>query len=189
VAATPNALSKPPRQAQDDNREAFRIAMRDLAGGVSVITTGAGVTRAGLTATSVSSLSMDPPSILVCINRLSSVLPVLIEQRAFGVNMLGAGHRHIADRFAGRDGVRGAARYAGEDWITLATGAPLLADAVAAVDCSLEQTVEWYSHLVIIGRVRAVHLNGGASPLVYWRGNYKQLSPSLPRLSRMHGDS
>ena len=182
-----SAQSNSVPQSGDDNREAFRAAMRDLAGSVSVISTGVGLARTGLTATSVSSLSMDPPSILVCINRLSSVLPVLVDHGAFGVNVLAAGHRHIADRFAGRDGIRGAARYAGEAWITLVTGAPLLADALAAVDCSLERTIEWYSHLVIIGRVRAVHLNGGASPLVYWRGGYDQLNSSRPHLQMMQG--
>src|SRR3984893_16879814 len=90
--------------------EGFRSAMRDLASGVSLITTGQGEERTGLTATSVSSLSMEPPSLVVCINRTSTTLQAMRKNRVFGVNVLAAGHRAIADRFAGRSDVSGAAR-------------------------------------------------------------------------------
>jgi flavin reductase (DIM6/NTAB) family NADH-FMN oxidoreductase RutF len=159
----------------DPLRDPFRTAMRNLVGGVTVITAGRAEARTGLTATSVNSLSMDPPALVVCINRRSSTLPILLETGAFGVNVLAENHRDVAERFAGRAGVRGPARYEGADWITLATGTPLLADALAAMDCTVEGLVEWYTHAVIIGRVRAVDLHGGRGPLVYWRGDYDQL--------------
>jgi flavin reductase (DIM6/NTAB) family NADH-FMN oxidoreductase RutF len=155
--------------------EGFRQAMRHLAGGVSIVTTGRGAERNGLTATSVSSLSMQPAALLVCINRECSVLPVLRDHGAFGINILGGVHRDLADRFAGRHGVRGAERFSGADWIELVTGAPLLADALAAVDCMVDSIMEWHSHALVIGRVAAVHLGGGPQALVYWRGGYSDV--------------
>jgi flavin reductase (DIM6/NTAB) family NADH-FMN oxidoreductase RutF len=150
--------------------------MRNLAGGVSVISAGSGEYRSGLTATSVSSLSLDPPSLLVCIQRASATLAAITAHRAFGVNVLSAHHRDLADRFAGRSGIWGAARYVDTDWLTLATGAPLLADALAAADCTLEKVIEWNSHAIVIGRVRAVRVGSGQGPLVYWQGKYEQVS-------------
>jgi len=153
----------------------FRSAMRHLASGVSVITTGEGDARTGLTATSVSSLSMEPPSLVVCINRASSTLRAMRETNVFGVNFLAAGHRDVADRFAGRGNLTGAARFQGSEWITLVTGAPLLVDALAAIDCTIDTAMEWGTHAVVIGRVEAVHQPGGAQALVHWRRAYQDL--------------
>jgi flavin reductase (DIM6/NTAB) family NADH-FMN oxidoreductase RutF len=152
--------------------EAFRAAMRNLAGGVCVVTVGSGEERTGLTATSVSSLSLDPPTLVVCISRAASAFPALLAHRTFGVNVLGGHHRDVAERFAGRGGLQGAARYAGADWIALATGAPLLADALAGLDCVVEKLDEWHTHAIVIGRVVAMHAPGGEAPLVYWQGGY-----------------
>jgi flavin reductase (DIM6/NTAB) family NADH-FMN oxidoreductase RutF len=171
-----------PRQEADIAAcDGFRSAMRHLASGVSVITTGQGEARAGLTATSVSSLSMDPPSLVVCINRTSATLQAMRETRVFGVNFLAANHRDVAERFAGRGNVSGAARFNGNEWITLVTGAPLLSDALAAVDCSIDTIMEWNTHAVVIGRVEAVHQPGGAQALVHWRCAYRDLSPELAK--------
>jgi flavin reductase (DIM6/NTAB) family NADH-FMN oxidoreductase RutF len=142
---------------------------------VSLITTGEGEARTGLTATSVSSLSMEPPSLVVCINRASATLRAMQETRVFGVNFLAAGHRDVADRFAGRGNLSGAARFQGSEWITLVTGAPLLVDALAAIDCSIDTIMEWSTHAVVVGRVEAVHQPGGARALVHWRRGYRDL--------------
>ncbi|MBB1091575.1 flavin reductase family protein [Rhodopseudomonas palustris] len=150
----------------------FKAAMRHLAGGVSIVSSGQGDDRNGLTVTSVSSLSAEPPSLIVCINRDCSILPVLRDQGNFGVNILGGGHRELADRFAGRHGIRGAQRYDSGDWIELVTGAPLLADALAAIDCTVDSIIDWNSHALVIGRVEAVHFHDGPQALVYWRGGY-----------------
>ncbi|MBV9221874.1 MAG: flavin reductase family protein, partial [Methylobacteriaceae bacterium] len=77
--------------------------------------------------------------------------------------------------FSGRTGVRGAARFAGAEWTSLATGAPLLADALTAIDCSFEGSLDWHSHTIVIGRVEAVRVRGGGSPLLYWQGDYDGL--------------
>jgi flavin reductase (DIM6/NTAB) family NADH-FMN oxidoreductase RutF len=155
--------------------ESFRSAMRHLASGVSVITTGEGEHRTGLTATSVSSLSMEPPALVVCISRTSATLQAMRENRVFGVNFLAAGHRELADRFAGHGHVTGAARYQRGRWITLVTGAPILVDALAAIDCTIDTITEWSTHALVIGRVEAVHQPGGAQALVHWRRSYLDL--------------
>ncbi|SDR34698.1 NADH-FMN oxidoreductase RutF, flavin reductase (DIM6/NTAB) family [Rhizobiales bacterium GAS113] len=153
-------------------QELFRSAMRGLAGGVSVITVGTDEERTGLTATSVSSLSVEPPSLIVSVNRNSSSWSTLKRHGSFAVNILQARHAAIAERFSGRGGLKGAARYAGASWITLATGAPILEDAVAAFDCEVEEMIERHSHAIVIGKVVAVRLAEEAEPLIYWRGGY-----------------
>jgi flavin reductase (DIM6/NTAB) family NADH-FMN oxidoreductase RutF len=163
------------QQADSAVGEDFRSAMRHLASGVSVITTGQGEQRTGMTATSVSSLSMEPPSLIVCIDRTSTTLRAMRENRTFGVNFLTSRHRDVANRFAGRDGISGAARYHGSEWITLVTGAPLLADALAAIDCTIDTIMEWSTHAVVVGRVEAIHQPGGAHALVHWRRGYLDL--------------
>ena len=156
--------------------DAFRNAMRYLAGAVSVVTTGIGEQRTGFTATSVSSLSVEPPTLLVCLNRSSSSWPVLTTHGAFCVNVLSHDHLHVADRFAGRGGAQGTARYEGEQWRQLATGTWVLSSALAAFDCEVEEALDRHSHTILIGRVKAIALRDSAEPLLYWQGAYRLLS-------------
>src|ERR1700744_1197338 len=142
---------KPDTPADD-----LRGAMRHLAGGVSVITAGRAEDITGMTVTSVSSLSLDPPSLIVSINRASSTWPVLERYGVFGVNILTADQRDIAERFAGRNGLKGRQRFVGGEWITRGSGSPLLVGAAAALDCEVEHLIEHHSHAVVIGRVRHV---------------------------------
>lgn len=158
---------------------AYREAMRDLASGVSIISVGEGDDRTGFTATSITSLSTEPESLLFCLNRQASTWPILAQRRCFGVNVLAAHHRAIADGFAGRTGLVGAERYAGGVWTTLVTGAPLLQDALVAFDCEVEETIERYSHIIVIGRVLAIHAPGSSKALLYWRGQYADLGPQI----------
>src|ERR1700726_3249945 len=97
--------------ARDVSSGDFRSAMRHLAGGVSVITVGLAKDITGMTVTSVSSLSVDPPTLIVSINRESSSWPLLKRYRAFGVNILAADQLDIAVRFAGKEGLKGADRF------------------------------------------------------------------------------
>lgn len=94
----------------------FRGAMRHLTGGVSVITVGRGGDISGMTVTSVSSLAVDPPSLIVGINRSSSSWPLLKSYGFFGVNILNADQLDIAERFTGKDGLKGVDRFAGAEW-------------------------------------------------------------------------
>jgi 3-hydroxy-9,10-secoandrosta-1,3,5(10)-triene-9,17-dione monooxygenase reductase component len=167
-------LRQIPAQALD--LATFKEAMRHLVGGVSVITAGAGEARTGLTVTSAISLSVDPPTMLVCVNRNASAWPIIQRERHYCVSILDARHREIADRFAGRGGVTGSARYEGARWRQFATGASGLEDALAVIDCRVEEIIERYSHGIIIGSVQSVHLGGGGEALVYGHGRYRAFS-------------
>src|SRR3954451_20483136 len=100
----------------------FRNAMRQLTGGVSVITAGRGRDISGMTVTSVSSLSVDPPSLIVSLNRESSSWPLVKRYGFFGVNILTSDQIDIAERFTGKGGLKGADRFAGAKWTTRASG-------------------------------------------------------------------
>jgi len=150
----------------------FRGAMRHLVGAVSVITVGRGDDIAGMTVTSMSSLSVDPPSLIVSVNRTASSWPLLKQHGVFGVNILSAGQRDIAERFSGKGGLKGAERFAGAEWAARASGAPLLVGALAAIDCEVEEIIERHSHGIVIGRVREVLLAPADSALAYWHGDY-----------------
>ena len=168
VISSTNFMSEP-------SISAFRGAMRHLAGGVSVITAGQGAHRTGLTATSFSALSAEPPRVIVCVNRASSSFDTITRDQQFGANILAAHQSEIATRFSGRGGIKGEDRYAGAEWHRLETGVAVLANALAAFDCAVEEIIERHSHAILIGRVRAIHSPGGASALLYWRGEYEQL--------------
>jgi flavin reductase (DIM6/NTAB) family NADH-FMN oxidoreductase RutF len=150
----------------------FRGAMRHLAGGVSVITVGRGKDITGMTVTSVSSLSVDPPTLIVSINRESSSWPLLQRHGCFGVNILTADQLDIAERFTGKGGLTGADRFTGAQWITRASGVPLLVGALAAIDCEVEHIVERHSHAIVIGRVLDLQLSSRTAALAYWQGQY-----------------
>jgi len=150
----------------------FRNAMRHLTGGVSVITVGRGRDISGMTVTSVSSLSVDPPSLIVGINRSSSSWSLLKSYGFFGVNILTSDQLDIAERFTGRDGSKGAERFAGAEWTTRASGVPLLVGALAAIECEVEDIVERHSHAIVIGRARDIKLSSRTAALAYWQGQY-----------------
>ena len=109
----------------------FRNAMRHLVGAVSIITVGHGDDVSGMTVTSLSSLSVEPPSLIVSVNRAASSWPLLQRYGSFGVNILSSGQRDIAERFSGKNGLKGAARFAGSSqWVARAGGAPQMYDAL-----------------------------------------------------------
>ncbi len=149
----------------------LKEALRTLGGGVSVITAGEGEWRSGATVTSATALSIDPPRMLVSLNRSSSTWPVVDRFRHFAVNVIGAEHKDIANRFAGVGGLRGAERYHGAEWTRLASGAPVLETAAAALDCEVEEAIERHSHVIVIGKVLAIRLGRGNS-LLYQNGRY-----------------
>src|SRR5215218_10494365 len=150
----------------------FRNAMRQLTGGVSVITAGRGRDISGMTVTSVSSLSVEPASLIVSINRESSSWPLVKRYGFFGVNILTSDEIGIAERFTGKGGLKGADRFAGARWTTRASGVPLLVGALAAIDCEAEDIVERHSHAIVIGRVLDVAVSERTAALAYWQGRY-----------------
>src|SRR5712664_2559352 len=157
------------RRISPDN---FRSAMRQLTGGVSVITAGRGRDISGMTVTSVSSLSVDPPALIVSVNRAASSWPLLQRYGFFGVNILTSDQIEIAERFTGKDGLKGADRFADAKWTTRASGVPLLVGALAAIDCEVEEIVERHSHAIVIGRVLDMQISTRTAALAYWQGQY-----------------
>lgn len=150
----------------------FRGAMRQLTGGVSVITAGRGRDISGMTVTSVSSLSVEPATLIVSINREASSWPLVKRHGFFGVNILASDQIDIAERFTGKGGLKGAARFAGAEWVTRVSGVPLLAGALAAIDCEVDDIVERHSHAIIIGRVLDLQISTRTAALAYWQGQY-----------------
>jgi flavin reductase (DIM6/NTAB) family NADH-FMN oxidoreductase RutF len=151
----------------------FRGAMRQLTGGVSVIiTAGRGKDISGMTVTSVSSLSVEPAALTVSINREASSWPLVKRHGVFGVNILTSDQLDIAERFTGKGGLKGAARFTGAEWVTRVSGVPLLVDALAAIDCEVEELIERHSHAIVIGRVLDLQLSARTAALAYWRGQY-----------------
>lgn len=150
----------------------FRGAMRQLTGGVSVITAGRGKDISGMTVTSVSSLSVEPASLIVSINREASSWPLVKRYGHFGVNILASDQTEIAERFAGKGGLKGADRFAGVGWVTRISGVPLLSGALAAIDCEVEDIIERHSHAIVIGRVLDLQLATRTAALAYWQGQY-----------------
>ncbi len=153
----------------------FREAMSRLGAAVHVVTTAGPGGRTGFTATAVCSVSDAPPTLLVCLNRRSQGGPILRENRVFCVNTLGAECEAIADVFAGRTGVVMAERFASGLWLTLKTGAPVLASAVVAFDCRVVEIKAVASHNVIFGAIEDIRLGAAGPALVYHERAYKRV--------------
>jgi flavin reductase (DIM6/NTAB) family NADH-FMN oxidoreductase RutF len=158
------------------SQDSFRQAMRYLASGVSILAAGVGDDRAAITATSVTSLSVEPPTLLISIARSSSLAPVLQRYRHFSANFLSASQQGLAERFAGRGGVNGRERFEAGDWISLVSGAPVLANALASIDCDVEEIIDRHTHSIVIGRVLAVRTEGGDEALAHWHGTFSAVS-------------
>lgn len=148
--------------------DAFKGAMRRLAAGVTVVTAGRGEDRRGLTATAVCSVSMEPPTLLVCVNRGGDALAAILETGTFCVNLLSGRDETVAACFAGQGERYGADKFTPFAWSELATGAPALDGALANVDCRLSGSYETASHLVVFGEVQAVRLDPSRGALAYF---------------------
>ncbi len=148
----------------------FREGMRQLAAGVTIVTTSIGDQRIGLTATAVCSLSAEPPMLLACVNREAGAHDPTLQSRVFCVNVLGARHLDLAAQFSSSERVP--ERFTTGEWGTLETGAPVLLDALASFDCLLGQTLRAETHTVLTGRVQAVRTDTAQEPLLYSRGAF-----------------
>jgi flavin reductase (DIM6/NTAB) family NADH-FMN oxidoreductase RutF len=162
----------------------FPDALKQLPRGVGIITFGK-TENFGLTTTSVSSLSREPPTILVSIDRSIPLSEEFLNSQSFGVSVLCAGQDELAQRFA-----RGAAISEDDDrsvWSSPDSGVPLLAGAIAAFDCDREDIMECHGHAIVVGKVRGVRVPGKSSALVYWRGTYNQVGWTEDEICRAVG--
>lgn len=158
-----------------ENRQAFLDAMSRAATGVTVVGSVGESGRRGQTVSAMCSVSADPPSLLVCLNRKSLLVPVIDASRAFGVSVLRADQKRISDSFAGRPSP-GDQAYDFERvrWQTAVTGSPLLASAIARFDCRVVDRHDFGTHAIYIGAVVAAS-SGRGKPLIYASRGYGEL--------------
>lgn len=149
--------------------ETFRQAMRRVASTVNVITICVDGQPMGITATAMSSLAMDPPSLLVCINRAAALHGSLKDVTHFGVNVLHRDQAHLAQMFADR---RKAALRFTEGWHMDCERPPRLLDAQASLLCRRLDHHQFGTHSIFIGVVEEVVVRPEIDPLVYLDGRY-----------------
>jgi flavin reductase len=157
----------------------FKLGMRRLAAGVTLITTVRDGERHGLVATAVSSLSAEPPSLLACVNRSASAHAHIRASGIFCVNVLAASQKDHAARFSSstdRD-----RRFQDGDWRVLTTGAPALAGSLVSFDCEVRQSFEYESHTIFIGEIVGLELwIPSIRPLIYMDGTYLHIERETP---------
>ncbi len=153
---------------------AFRDVLSNFASGVTIVTVKSGDTTHGLTVSAFASISPSPPLIAVVIDQSHSVYPVIEAPDAvFAVNILRQEHEKLSDRFAW---VKDEDRFLEGDWGTAVTGAPVLQDAAAWLDCTLHSRSPAGTHTVYVGEIQASRVpEPDQSPLVYWNRKYRRL--------------
>ncbi|WP_026606587.1 flavin reductase family protein [Methylocapsa acidiphila] len=153
----------------------FREAMSRVAAAVHIVTTDGAAGLGGITATAVTSITVEPPMMLFCINKTSPSAARLIENGVFCINALAPAHEALSNVFAGRTDQRLEERFTTGEWAKLATGAPALKGAVASFDCRLVETNEVTTHLIVIGAVEAVEFGPEGEGLAYVHRKYKAI--------------
>ena len=157
-------------------RAAFVEGMSRAATFVAVATTDGEGGRAGVTVSSLTSVSADGehPSLLVCINRQSPAATAILQNRAFCANLLAEDQQDLANLFAGRSGTDRTERFDQIAWEAGDLGQPLLGGVSATFECRLATALLWETHHIIVGRVAAVRLSDNASALLYGQRAYRR---------------
>jgi len=148
----------------------FREVMGRFASGVTLVTTVDRDRLFGTTASAVTSLSLDPPMLLTCLNSSSATGQAIASRRLFAVNILGEDHSDLAVRFATRD----IDKFKGVEIVDGLDGLPLLAGAIATLECEVTETTRGGTHYVFLAEVRRARGSVGA-PLAYFRGQFGRL--------------
>lgn len=168
------------RAYEQQTTQRFLTAMSSLAATVCVVAAASPTgERSGITATAVCSLSTEPPQLVACVNRSSSMAKALEATGWFSVNILAGDQEPVAGTFAGRTGLKGSDRFDDEQWSQHTTGTPTLDGAAAVCVCHVSNTLHQASHIVVVGRVLDVLLGEAASPLMYHQRRFTTVSPSL----------
>lgn len=154
--------------------EEFRNALRHFPAGVTIVTIRSGEQKHGLTVSAFASVSADPPMIMIIIEQRHHAWAILQEEGAvFAVNILGENQSELSNRFAW---TKDEDRFAQGSWSTAATGAPILTDALAWLDCRIHARYPAGSHTIYVGLVEASNVpEPEAHPLIYWNRAYRKL--------------
>jgi flavin reductase len=153
--------------------ERYRDAMRRVPAAVTIVTTQFAHEANGLTATAVCSVTADPPQVLVCVNRGATAHSLIVRSRSFVVNFLSEEHEDRARRFS-QTKLPAQERFAGISWVMMATGSPAMADAIVALDCSVNTDLICGTHAIYLANVVDVRV-GNAAPLLYRAGEFCRL--------------
>ncbi|MGH6817252.1 MAG: flavin reductase family protein [Methylovirgula sp.] len=153
----------------------FREAMSRVGAAVHIVTTDGPAGLAGVTASAVTSITVEPPMMLFCISKNSRSAAKVIGNGAFCINTLARADQRLSDIFAGRTGLKSAERFAATEWTVLSTGAPALASALVAFDCRLIEAKPVGTHLMMIGTVEAIEIAPKAEALMYAHREYWRL--------------
>ena len=146
--------------------------MARLGAAVNIVTTDGPAGRAGFTASAVCSVTDDPPTLLVCMNRGSSGAAAFDGNGVLCVNTLSAGQDPLSNAFAGFTGLEGEARFSVGEWDAMETGAPALLGAAVTFDCRVTDVIEKGTHAVLFAEVQAVRSNDTACGLIYFSRGY-----------------
>lgn len=145
----------------------YRDAMARFAGAVHIVTTDGAAGRRGTTVIAACSVSDSPPTVLVCLNRENLANDLFLANGRFALNTLPSGRRPLAEAFSGQTGLTQDERFALGDWETIATGAPVLKDAVAVFDCDVIDSKDHATHRILFGKVTGLRIGDMVSPLIY----------------------
>ena len=154
--------------------EDFKRALGRWATGVTIVTARDGDQIHGMTVSAFTEVSLDPPLVLVCCDVSSNTHEVLARGGVFAVNILARDQESLSNRFASKkDEWR---RFDGLAWETEVTGAPILPDTVAALDCRVIAAHEAGDHVIYVGEVEALRVDAAREPLLYQSGSYGRFS-------------
>lgn len=152
------------------DEKTFRSAMAQFVSGVTVVTTGHEGKRFGMTVASFTSLSLEPPLVLVCIERRVASHEAIREAGHFAVNFLSAEQQALSNQFASR----AEDRFAGVATTSGINGDPLLDGALCTIECRLTEALPGGDHSIFVGEVLSAKITE-AAPLVYFRSGYREL--------------
>ncbi|KEZ21037.1 Flavin reductase-like protein [Sphingobium yanoikuyae] len=161
--------------AASAKRARFTRQMRRVPGSVAIIAAQADGARTGLAATAWTSLSADPPMLLVCVNRSASAYQIIKRAGAFSVNLLADNELETVAIFSAQRGLDGDARFLDKQWSIGPRGQPMLESALVTFECAVLDSHDYGTHTIFIGEVDAMGGTGGSNPLIYFDGGFAAL--------------
>lgn len=154
----------------------FRTVMGQFATGVTVVTALDGDRPQGITVNALASVSLDPPLVMIALDQRRFIVPMIDASRRFAVNVLHEGQQWLSDCFAGANVIPNREAFCGAEWRPGATGLPLLAGAIAAMECDVVDRFTVGDHHLYLGRVEALALDDpDGPPLLYHRRRYLRI--------------
>jgi flavin reductase (DIM6/NTAB) family NADH-FMN oxidoreductase RutF len=161
----------PSPKGPESTAEQLKLAMRRMASSVCVVTSVDHTKNPrAITATAVSSLSLDPPTLLVCINRWAAIHTAIIESKLFCINILNNSQKRVAEQCSNKELDE---RYLSQSpWQQDKNGIPYLPDSLACVFCALDRAIEYSTHSIFLGQVGHTRVQGEIAPLIYFNGRY-----------------